>query len=168
MILQNILDDYTKNFNGKICVLETNYKKMATIKISFHCNDLYHLLGLHKILKKGHASRVISSIRKGELTFKSIQRHSDFGDIKPRIENYNFLHQLFIDNRVKICVLKKDLIKNTMNLDVVFYKPKNNRCVVLGLRQQGNVYHLTTLHESHSDKYIHLKQTKIKYIKWED
>lgn len=168
MRLQNILDDYTKNFNGKICVLETNYKKIPTIRISFHCNDLYHLLGLHKILKNINADRVISKIQNGDITFKDIQRHSDFGDIKPRIENYNFLHQLFIDNRVKICVLKKDLIKNTMNLDVVFYKPKNNRCIVLGLRQQEKVYYLTTLHEAHSDKYIHLKQTKINCIRWED
>lgn len=168
MNLQWILEDYILNFHNRLCVLETNYKAIPLLIIAFHKNDLYHLLGLHKVLNKGHAKSVIYRIESGELDFKTIRKSPNFNDIKPRLENYSFLHHLFIDNRVKICILGKDLPHNTMNLDVVFYKPGGDRCIVLGLRERKGIYYLTTLHEAHSKKYIHLKQTKIKSIEWKD
>lgn len=65
------------------------------------------------------------------------------------------------------CVIRKDLSKNSMNLDLVFFEGDNRNVKVLGLRRdKSGFYRLVTLHESSARKYTRVRKTKITDIIW--
>lgn len=162
-----ILEDYKKYFCNKMCCIETDFKNMEFINVYFSENDLCHLLGFHKILNK-NASRIIKDIKNQKLKINDIKKHNNYNLIKNRIGNYNFIHEIFYKKSVNLCIVDKDIISNTMKLNIIIYKDKGHEVIVLGLKKsiKTNIYYLATLHKTYENKYKHFRKTKIKNIFW--
>ena len=67
---------------------------MNFIHVYFSKTDLHHLLDLHKVIS-GRATNSIKSIESGYLTLNHIRKHKNFGIIRPRIDSYPFIHEIF-------------------------------------------------------------------------
>lgn len=109
MKLLEILRDYEENFCNKMCCIETSYKEMNFIHVYFSKTDLHHLLGLHKVIS-GSATNSIKSIESGYLTLNHIRKHKNFGIIRPRIDSYLFIHEIFLKKGVENYVLSKKIL----------------------------------------------------------
>ncbi|WP_228065154.1 hypothetical protein [Streptococcus cuniculi] len=94
------------------------------------------MLGLHKLNTGYYASSWILEMRKGNFDLGEFKNHPNYKDVRPRIANYEFIYEIFYKDKVKICILDKDLSRNTMRLSVVFYKNKDKKVVVLGLKKR--------------------------------
>ena len=115
------------------------------------------------------ATDSIESIKQEKLTLESLKNHSQYSDIKPRIENYEFIEEVFKASFIEVCILEKDIKqKNSMNLAVVFFKKDRNKYIVLGLKRniRTNTFHLATLHETRSKQYESYKKTKFEITEW--
>lgn len=116
LCLKEIFEDFNEKFSGKKCRVETNYSKLNNFIVSFDVLDLHHLLGLHKVIPL-KATDSIESIKQEKLTLESFKNHSQYSDIKPRIENYEFIEEVFKASSIEVCILEKDIKqKSSMNL----------------------------------------------------
>lgn len=169
MKLLEILRDYEENFCNKMCCIETSYKEMNFIHVYFSKTDLHHLLGLHKVIS-GSATNSIKSIESGYLTLNHIRKHKNFGIIRPRINSYPFIHEIFLKKDVELCIVEKDIDPNTMYLNLIIYKNKGHEVIVLGLKKnnKNSIYYLATLHKTYENKYQNARKTKIRNIIWLD
>ena len=168
LCLKEIFEDFNEKFSGKKCRVETNYSKLNNFIVSFDVLDLHHLLGLHKVIPL-KATDSIESIKQEKLTLESFKNHSQYSDIKPRIENYEFIEEVFKASSIEVCILEKDIKqKSSMNLAVVFFKKDRNKYIVLGLKRniRTNTFHLATLHETRSKQYESCKKTKFEITEW--
>lgn len=165
--LQQIVHRYQRYFDGKRCVIKTNYKSLSNFSVFFCISDLHHLLGLHKLLKLT-ATQTIPKIIDGTLNLDDLRKNKNFHDVKDRIENYNFIEEVFIGNRCPCCILKKDILNNKMNLSVVFYKEEQKKYVILGLKKdkKRDLYIPATLHTSRNNKYDSYRKTQFSIIEW--
>ncbi|WP_057575529.1 hypothetical protein, partial [Streptococcus pneumoniae] len=72
-----------------------------------------------------------------------------------------------ISKLASCCIVAKDLSKNTMKLDVIFFEDKNKRSAVLGLRRdKSGVFKPVTLHFTSAKKYAKVRKTDVKEMKW--
>lgn len=169
MNLREIVKDYELNFDGKFCTIFTNYKNFPKFTVAFDVKDLYHLLGIHKLQTGLYASSWIKAIKEDSFDLTRYKNHPDFRMIRPRINNYGFFYEIFYLDNVQICILDKDLSKNTMRLSVVFYKEHKRQVVVVGLRRDKTGYFRpVTLHESRNNPYRSVRKTIIKKVEWLD
>lgn len=70
-----------------------------------------------------------------------------------------------ISKLASCCIVAKDLSKNTMKLDVIFFEDedKNKRSAVLGLRRdKSGVFKPVTLHFTSAKKYAKVRKTDVK------
>ncbi|WP_050984604.1 hypothetical protein, partial [Streptococcus pneumoniae] len=58
-----------------------------------------------------------------------------YNDVIERISLYEFIGDIFYSKIISCCIVARDLSKNTMKLDVIFFEDKNKRSAVLGLRR---------------------------------
>ena len=167
MEIKEIFEDYELNFADRSCNVYINYKKLPNFLVVFDIKDLFHLLGIHKITRL-RASRWVSEVRNGSFSLGAYRRHPNFRESLSRIRNYDFLYELFYRDKVKICILEKDLDRNPMKLQIIFYKEDDNKVIVLGLKKDDdlNAFKLATLHESHKNKYRGVRKTTVKKIEW--
>lgn len=166
--LRDILSFYAKNFCEKDCLIETNYKKIGVIQISFSEDSLHHLLGLHYVTSN-RASANIAEIKKGKLSLSDLKKNDNFYKIKYRLEGVYSLSNMLIKPKADVCILEKDLHKNPMNLDLVlFEKNTSSKLMILGLRKNktNGIYYPTTLLRTEKYKYAKTKLTKINNITW--
>lgn len=164
-ILDCVLD-YQEKFDGKTCQVFTNYKLLETFKVEFRLTDLHHLFGLHKITRD-FASKTIPAILSGVFVLETYRQHPMYKDVKERISLYGFLLSIFYSKEVEYCIVGKDLQKNTMNLDIVFFESHNRRATVLGLRQdKDGIFKPVTLHQTTTKKYSSVRKTSVKGIEW--
>lgn len=169
---KDILKDYRQWFSGRIAIVQTNYKPLASFKVYFSDTDLPHLLGWEKVVhKKAYATRLLQLVDQGLLTYQSSRKDQNFNRIKTRLLNYNFLHDIFWDRSQNVCIMAMNMKPNRLRLDVVFYKhTKPREIVVLGLRRNKNMDHFipTTLHteSAKNNAYLLQRKTSIKSIEW--
>ena len=169
MDLLEIVKDYELNFDKKQCTVYTGYKKLPEFTVLFDMEDLFHLLGIHKLNTGLRSSSWLKAVKEGNFQLEKYFRHPAFNNVRPRIKNYEFIYEIFYQDRVKVCVLEKDLDRNTMKLSVVFYKEQKKRIVVIGLRKDKlGYFRPVTLHESRNNPYSGVKKTFVKGIEWEN
>lgn len=168
---QSILNDYIDIFTRQYIVIETNYKKLSEIKIVFAKHDIHHLLGFHKIQDSDiNATKTLSKILEGTLNLENARRHPNFGEVKNRLINYNFLHHCFVDQSVKLCVVVNSP-PNPQGLSVVFIDKHKNENVLLGLKKaRGRDYYVpATLYVMNdSNVYTRKRRSNVKSISWEN
>lgn len=163
--LLTLLNDFTEKFHGKSIILTT--KGIGQIVISLYDDNLPHLLGINKVVKRKTATAILTEIRNNKITLNSIMVHKDYEKISDRVKSYYFLHDVFIHKSIQICV-KVNPIDNQgdyMKLDLVFYRKDRDKCIVLGAQKtrNNNTYRLCTLHVKKTTKepYILSKRCKI-------
>lgn len=66
-----------------------------------------------------------------------IRKHKNFGIIRPRIDSYPFIHEIFLKKDVELCIVEKDIDPNTMYLNLIIYKNKGHEIIVLGLKKNN-------------------------------
>ncbi|HGK9918974.1 Lmo2277 protein [Streptococcus pneumoniae] len=166
MKLLDCILDYQERFNGKTCQVSTNYKYLETFKVNFCLTDLHHLFGLHKIIRD-FASHTISVIQTGVFILEDFRNILLYNDVIERISLYEFIGDIFYSKLTSYCIVAKDLSKNTMKLDVIFFEDKNKRSAVLGLRRdKSGVFKPVTLHFTSAKKYAKVRKTNVKEMKW--
>lgn len=166
MELRELVSDYREHFVGKTCQVSTNYKVLSRLIVTFQATDLHHLFGLHK-LTKDYASQTLEQIENGTFSLAKFSSSPNFREVRQRIGLYPFITEVFVNQATDYCVIRKDLSRNTMNLDLVFFEGKNRHVTVLGLRKsKEGYYRLVTLHTSLAHKYARVRKTKITGIKW--
>lgn len=165
--LRRLYEDYKGKFHGNICKVETNYKKLNYFIVKFNVLDLHHLFGIHKITSY-KANETIEKLENNRFDLFKYKKYREFREVLARINHYDFIGEIFIDNKYNYCILDKDLRKNTMKLSVVFYKEDEDKYIVFGLRKiYNNIFVPTTLHEGRGKAtYKTFKQTKILNVKW--
>ncbi|EKS23842.1 MULTISPECIES: PBECR4 domain-containing protein [Staphylococcus] len=136
--LQNILNDFINCFCNGYVEVKTKYKGLPTFKISFHKNNLPHLLGLHYTQNNVSAKKIIGRIAEGKITHETIKQHHEYDNIKDRLINYNFLHKCFIDREIRLCVIVPKKSINPQKIDVAFIDDKNSKLMILGLKKGYN------------------------------
>lgn len=169
--LQGILNDYIDCFCKGYVEIKTKYKLISVFKISFHKNNLPHLLGLHYVTNKLSAKKTIGKIAEGKITHSSIKRHHNYSDIKVRLINYNFLHKCFIDKDIKLCVMVPKNSTNPQKIDIAFIDDKNSEVMVIGLKKSFNseFYFPSTMYElGKNSPYRTMRRTHIVDIVWKD
>lgn len=167
MDLLEIVKDYELNFDKKQCTVYTGYKKFPEFTVLFNTEDLFHLLGIHKLDTGFRSTSWLEAVKGNEFQLGRYINHPAFKDVRPRINNYDFIYEIFYQDRVKVCILEKDLSRNTMKLSVVFYKEQRKQVVVLGLRKDKlGYFRPVTLHESRNNPYGGVKKTFVQGIKW--
>ncbi|HHT7829917.1 TPA: PBECR4 domain-containing protein [Streptococcus suis] len=168
MEIREIVEDYELNFNGRSCLFITGYKGLEEFIVKFETLDLFHLLGIHKLKTGLYARTWLEQVKTGNFRLEEFYSNESFREVLPRIKNYDFFYEIFYRDKVKVCILDKDLSRNTMKLSVVFYKDKHRNVVILGLKRDklGN-FRPATLHESRGNRYSRNKKTLIKSIKWQ-
>ena len=150
--------DYQERFNGKTCQVSTNYKYLEIFKVNFCLTDLHHLFGLHKITRD-YASQTKPAIQAGVFILEDFRNILLYNDVIERISLYSKI--------TSCCIVAKDLSKNTMKLDVIFFEDKNKRSAVLGLRRdKSGVFKPVTLHFTSAKKYAKVRKTDVKEMKW--
>lgn len=133
--LKVIFDSFNRLFNGRTLSLSTSYVPLGDFYIRFDTLQLSHLLGLHKIYKDS-ATNICQRVSKGEITLAKLKRNKNYGYIKERIGNIDFLREGFIDSPFESCIFVSKIDnENTMHLDLVFKRERNSRRIVLGLRR---------------------------------
>ncbi|HFI0600713.1 TPA: PBECR4 domain-containing protein [Streptococcus suis] len=166
MELRELVEDYRKNFVGKSCQVSTNYSDLTNLIVHFQATDLYHLFGLHKITSD-YASQNLSQIESGKFDLSDFKGVSCYREVTRRIALYSFIADIFMKQATEYCIIRKDLSKNSMNLDLVFFEGDNRNVKVLGLRRdKSGFYRLVTLHESSARKYARVRKTKITGMVW--
>lgn len=167
---KNILSDFQKNFDNKVCVIETNYKKLNQIKVLFKTTQLPHLMGFHKITN-GSATKIIKRINDESFTFENTKHHPNFFQIQDRLLGYSFLKEIFYDHKTEVMIVTRDMKPNTMRLDIVFFKNEKNKDIILGLRKESNTPYFvpTTLYKTKTSRNLfrNRRRTKINKIYWE-
>lgn len=156
-------EDYLTYFDHKTAILSTNYKPLQTITIKFNIDQLVHLLGLQKVIHQND-KQILKSMKSGYLDFKSLTSKPNFKDIKDRLYNYHFLHEVFYDTLITTVISTVNLKPNMQKLDALFLKVKttNNKVAILGIRNIGNnIYVPVTLHTVRYNKYNTLKKANI-------
>ena len=166
MDLRELVKDYREHFVGKSCQVSTNYADLKELVVTFQATDLHHLFGLHK-LTKDYASLTLEQIESGVFDLGEFKQSPNFREVKQRIGLYPFISDIFIEQATDYCVIRKDLSRNTMNLDLVFFEGDKRNVKVLGLRKdKEGIYRLVTLHEASTKKYARVRKTKITSIIW--
>lgn len=166
MKLLDCILDYQERFNGKTCQVSTNYKYLEIFKVNFCLTDLHHLFGLHKITRD-YASHMIPAIQAGVFILEDFRNILLYNDVIERISLYEFIGDIFYSKLTSCCIVAKDLSKNTMKLDVIFFEDKNKRSAVLGLRRdKSEVFKPVTLHFTSAKKYAKVRKTDVKEMKW--
>ncbi|CJY92424.1 membrane associated protein [Streptococcus pseudopneumoniae] len=166
MKLLDCILDYQEKFDGKTCQVSTNYKYLETFEVDFCLTDLHHLFGLHKITRD-YASQTIPAIQAGVFILEEYKNNPMYNDIIERISLYSFIGDIFYSKITSCCILAKDLSKNTMKLDVIFFEDRNKRSAILGLRRdKSGVFKPVTLHFTSAKKYAKVRKTDVKEIKW--
>lgn len=90
-----------------------------------------------------------------------------YNDVIERISLYEFIGDIFYSKITSCCIVAKNLSKNTMKLDVIFFEDKNKRSAVLGLRRdKSGVFKPVTLHFTSAKKYAKVRKTDVKEMKW--
>ncbi|WP_185737872.1 hypothetical protein [Streptococcus pneumoniae] len=90
-----------------------------------------------------------------------------YKDERERISIYEFISENLYSKITSCCIVAKDLSKNTMKLDVIFFEDKNKRSAVLGLRRdKSGVFKPVTLHFTSAKKYAKVRKTDVKEMKW--
>lgn len=170
--LQMLLNDYIECFTKKKLIVQTTYLKLEKFEIRFNTKDIHHLLGFHKVQNRNNnATKTLQSILKGELTIDIIKKHHEFGTIRNRLINYNFLHKCFIEQTVKLCVIPKENRKNPQKLAILFidYHKNINMMIGLKLANGGKYYVPATMYQiNNSSIYNRTKRTRITNMWWED
>ncbi|MGW7930001.1 hypothetical protein BU107_13700 [Staphylococcus xylosus] len=170
--LQMLLNDYKENFTKKKLIINTTYEKLKTIEVRFSERDIHHLLGFHKVQNRGNnATKTLQNISEGKLTILSIKNHPNYGEMRNRLLNYNFLHKCFIDRIIRLCVIPADKKRNPQKLSVVFIDYNNNMNILLGLKLDSSrrYYVPATMYVvNDSSVYKRTKKTKILDMKWEN
>lgn len=167
-----ILNDYRDNFSDKIALITTNYKKLSEFKVSFDEKNLPHLMGWQKVSgKNSSATSIIRMIESYKFIFSKTRHNPEFFRIKDRLLNYEFLYDVFYQEDTNVCVMTRDMKPNPLKLDIVFYKIKDpKRIVVLGLRRNKNTDYFvpTTLHveKNKNNQYLNRRKTNIKNLEW--
>lgn len=166
MNLLDVFNDYKIKFYKRKSLVILNYLKIPCITIYFDLSNLPHLLGLHYVVKV--KPKLIDEIFNSKFTLKTFSNNKNYKMVIERINNYNFLSYIFYEKKQDVCIVRKDLKRNTMMLDIVFFKEESEKCIVLGLRSDSktNIYYPTTLHTDCSNKYKQYRKTKILDIKW--
>ena len=169
--LQNILNDFINCLCNGYVEIKTKYKILPIFKISFHKNNLPHLLGLHYTNENVNAKKIVGRIAEGKITHNSIKRHHDYDNIKDRLINYNFLHKCFIDRKIRLCVIVPKNSINPQNIDVAFIDDKNSEVMILGLKKGYNndFYSPATMYIlGKNSSYRSMRRTHIVSIEWKD
>lgn len=165
---RSFYNDFARFFDGHTAVIETNFKTLGHFKITFDQKQLVHLLGLQKVTKQS-VDQILTQMKDNCLDFRKISRNPNFYQIRPRLYNYGFLHDIFYDELYLTVVSTKMLKPNTQHLDALFFKPRNlaiDHHVVLGLRKvnENDGYVPVTLHEVKSLGRLKLKYAKVKSL----
>ena len=167
--LQMLLSDYIENFTRQKLIINTTYDKLKRIEIRFNKRNIHHLLGFHKV-QNNNATKTLQNILEGKLTIKDIKKHHNFGEIRNRLLNYNFLHKCFIKKEVRLCVIPKEKNKNPQHLSVVFIDYYNNINMLIGLKldRSQRYYVPATMYQiNEASIYNRTKRTKITHIEWQ-
>lgn len=166
MKLLDCILDYQERFNGKTCQVSTNYKYLEIFKVNFCLTDLHHLFDLYKITRD-YASQTKPAIQAGVFILEDFRNILLYNDVIERISLYEFIGDIFYSKLTSYCIVAKDLSKNTMKLDVIFFEDKNKRSAVLGLRRdKSGVFKPVTLHFTSAKKYAKVRKTDVKEMKW--
>ncbi|MFS1237441.1 PBECR4 domain-containing protein [Lactiplantibacillus plantarum] len=167
---KSILQDYHNHFHGRAVEVKTNYKRLESFKVVFNQLDLPHLMGWEKVTRKrANASKIISLINDDKFTLENTRKHSNFNNIKNRMLNYNFIHEIFIDQSIEVCVMTSDMNPNPLKLDIVFCEELGRQAIILGLRKRSDMeaFVPTTLHtESLPNRYSNRRRTRVISLKW--
>ncbi|TVW03253.1 hypothetical protein AZK13_09020 [Streptococcus pneumoniae] len=84
-----------------------------------------------------------------------------------RISLYEFIGDIFYSKITSCCIVAKDLSKNTMKLDVIFFEDRNKRSAVLGLRRdKSGVFNQLLYIITSAKKYAKVRKTDVKEMKW--
>lgn len=170
--LQMLLSDYIENFTKQKLIITTTYSKLEKIEVRFNKRDIHHLLGFHKVQNKNNnATKTLQNILEGKLTIDKIKEHHNFGEIRNRLLNYNFLHECFLDKKIKLCLIPKENSKNPQKLSIVFIDYFRNINMLIGLkRDYSNTYYIpATMYQiNNSSIYNRTKRTRITNIEWEN
>lgn len=170
--LQMLLNDYIDFFTKRKLIVKTTYFKLEQFEIRFNKRDIHHLLGFHKVKNKNvNATKTLQLILEGKLTIKDIKTHHNFGEIRNRLLNYNFLHKCFIDQEINLCVIPKEKRKNPQSLAVLFIDDYNNINMMIGLKldKSGRYYVPATMYQiNDSSVYQRTKRTRITNMWWEN
>ncbi|WP_251547925.1 PBECR4 domain-containing protein [Limosilactobacillus caecicola] len=170
---QKILNDYRRWFATRQIVLTTNYKLLDKFTVVFSESDLPHLMGWEKVVsKKAYARNILHLVDNKMLTYTNSRHHHRFKDIKNRLLNYNFLHEIFWKHDPDICVMTSNMKPNPLRLDIVFTKNTSPReIVVLGLRRKKHMESFvpTTLHteSAKNNRYLLRRKTHITSFRWQ-
>lgn len=169
--LQMLLNDYIENFTKKKLIITTTYEKIKTIEVRFNKRDIFHLLGLHKVQDfNSNATKTLQNIVEGKLTIDNIKKHHNYGEMRNRLLNYNFLHKCFLDKKIRLCIIPLESRKNPQKLSVVFIDHLNNTNMLLGLKADCTKRYFipaTMYKVNDSSIYNRIKRTKIIDITWE-
>ena len=126
-------------------------------------------MGLHKIYRDS-GKTIYQRVLKGDITLKKVKRNKNYGLIKERIANIDFLREGFIDDPFKTCILvSKYDNRNQMRLDLVFNGERRSRKLVLGLRRIGpDIYAPVTFFvtKNKAFDYKHSKRIAVNDFKW--
>lgn len=170
--LKDIYSFYLEKFCNKNCILTTGYHKISPVQISFRKDQLPHLLGLHKIGYSG-GMKTVTLIEQEKLTLMDIKNKQGYHEIKPRIFNFYQLEEMFYNEGIKTCILKKDNTNNTKmyrQLDIILINNSNNKSkvYVLGLKfnKKTSVYYPTTFFETKKSKYDSMRMTVVNKLTW--
>lgn len=154
--------------------MTTNYKVLDKFSVVFNDLDLPHLMGWHKLYTKNIiAKKIVNLVKNGELTYKSTKNNPIFkSQVKDRIINYNFIHEVFLENSPDVCVMTSSMKPNPLILDIVFSKDISSRkIIILGLRRKSEMdsFVPTTLHTElrKNNPYLLRRKTKVTSIKWD-
>ena len=168
--LQMLLSDYIENFTRQKLIITTTYDKLKEIEIRFNKRNIHHLLGLHKV-QNNNATKTLQNILEGKLTINVIKKHHNYGEIRNRLLNYNFLHKCFINKEIKLCVIPKGKNKNPQQLSVVFIDYYNDINMLIGLKldYSQSYYVPATMYQiNDSNIYNRTPKTRITQIEWEN
>ncbi|MEB6085064.1 PBECR4 domain-containing protein [Enterococcus casseliflavus] len=172
VVLTNLLNDYRCNFHGRSCKVRTNYKGLKEFEVAFYDEGLPHLLGLHYVGKNRAGSRILEDIDSGRMTAQTIMKHAEFRqkDIRNRILLYPFVYEVFVDQKIKVCVPMDNVKPNNMRLSCVFTKKGTKEEIVLGLKRDNRdgIFKPATLHSNKKAKYTLLKCSKVESIIWDE
>ncbi|WP_250850089.1 hypothetical protein [Streptococcus pseudopneumoniae] len=101
------------------------------------------------------------------LILEDFRNHPMYNDVIERISLYSFIGDIFYSKITSCCILAKDLSKNTMKLDVIFFEDRNKRSAILGLRRdKSGMFKPVTLHFTSAKKYAKVRKTDVKEIQW--
>lgn len=169
--LLEMFNFFEENYHGKLATLTTPYKPLGCFYIPFSNDNFPHLLGLHKV-NNSRAKQIIEKIKKEEITYETIQSHTNFNSIKDRITYFNFIDKVFLYEEIKECIHVSEMdSRNRMRLDIVFIEEGIDKILTLGFRESQRTkdfYMPTTFYVNRNkDNYNHSKRIEISNIKWD-